>query len=407
MGTLKNQEKLISADVSMPLEQAEGEGYKKLPNLELAQALFTLLAPHSSNEEKDLAKTLLDKEITENNMAPFYQRVCEDLKWSIDENRFKAMEKQNKKKLTELTEKIKDAEENLGETEVRDAYLEKAEFFVLIGDKENSLSMLRQSYEKTTTLGHKLDNVFLQIRVGFFFLDNDIITRNIEKANNLIEEGGDWDRRNRLKVYKGYYALTTREYKTAAQNFLDSIATFTSYELMTYKKLVEYTVLTSIISLKRADLGNKVIKGAEILECLHQLPLLSKYLHSLYECQYCDFFQSLCDIEKVLRSDRLLSRHVVYYIRQMRIIAYAQLLESYRSLTLQYMADAFGVSVKFIDKELSRFIAAGKLNCKIDKVGGIVETNRPDSKNYQYQAVIKQGDALLNRIQKLSRVINL
>eukprot|EP00497_Spongosphaera_streptacantha_P001922 TRINITY_DN2496_c0_g1_i1.p1 TRINITY_DN2496_c0_g1~~TRINITY_DN2496_c0_g1_i1.p1 ORF type:complete len:61 (-),score=10.98 TRINITY_DN2496_c0_g1_i1:105-287(-) len=59
----------------MPLEQAEGEGYKKLPNLELAQALFTLLAPHSSNEEKDLAKTLLDKEITENNMAPFYQRV--------------------------------------------------------------------------------------------------------------------------------------------------------------------------------------------------------------------------------------------------------------------------------------------------------------------------------------------
>lgn len=40
----------------------------------------------------------------------------------------------------------------------------------------------------------------------------------------------------------------------------------------------------------------------------------------------------------------------------------------------------------FIDyRELSRFIAAGRLNCKIDKVGGIVETNRPDSKNYQYQ----------------------
>jgi len=36
-------------------------------------------------------------------------------------------------------------------------------------------------------------------------------------------------------------------------------------------------------------------------------------------------------------------------------------------------------------RELSRFIAAGRLHCKIDKVGGIVETNRPDSKNYQYQ----------------------
>jgi len=391
----------------MPIELAEGEGQKKLPNLDLAQALFTLLAPHSNNEEKDGAKEFLDKEITENNMAPFYRRVCEDLKCPIDKDKFSTMEKQNTIKLEELDEKIKDAEENLGETEVRDAYLEKAEFFVLIGDKEKSLSVLRQSYEKTSTLGHKLDNIFLQIRVGFFYLDNDIIIRNIEKANTLIEEGGDWDRRNRLKVYKGYYALTTREYKTAAQNFSESIATFTSYELMTYKKLVEYTVLTSVISLKRAELGTKVLKGAEILECLHQLPLLSQYLHSLYDCQYRKFFQCLCDIEKMLRSDRLLSRHLVYYIRQMRIIAYAQLLESYRSLTLQYMADAFGVSVQFIDKELSRFIAAGKLNCKIDKVRGIVETNRPDSKNYQYQAVIKQGDALLNRIQKLSRVINL
>lgn len=58
-------------------------------------------------------------------------------------------------------------------------------------------------------------------------------------------------------------------------------------------------------------------------------------------------------------------------------------------------------------RELSRYIAAGRLHCKIDKVGGIVETNRPDSKNWQYQAVIKHGDILLNRVQKLSRVINI
>lgn len=391
----------------MPLEQAEGEGLKKIPNLELAQAVFTVQATHTSTQAKDEAKQLLEQQITEHNMAPFYKRVCESLKWSLDEGKLKSMEEENKNKLQELDDKIKDAEENLGETEIRDAYLDRAEYSVIIGDKENSQTQLRQAFEKTSTLGHKLDNIFLQIRVGLFFLDNDIITRNIEKATSLIEEGGDWDRRNRLKVYKGYYALTTRDFKSAATNFLESISTFTSYELMTYKKLVEYTILTSIISLKRAELGKKVIKGAEILECLHQMPSLKKYLHSLYECQYGEFFKSLSEIEQILLSDRMLSRHGIYYIRQMRVMAYSQLLESYRSLTLQYMADAFAVSVNFIDKELSRFIAAGKLNCKIDKVGGIVETNRPDSKNYQYQAVIKQGDALLNRIQKLSRVINL
>jgi 26S proteasome regulatory subunit N7 len=55
--------------------------------------------------------------------------------------------------------------------------------------------------------------------------------------------------------------------------------------------------------------------------------------------------------------------------------------------------------------DLSKYIAAGRVNAVIDKVGGIVETNRPDSKNAQYQNVIKQGDILLNRIQKLGRVV--
>ena len=47
-------------------------------------------------------------------MAPFYKRVCESLKWPLDEAKLKAMEEANTKKLTELDEKIKDAEENLG-----------------------------------------------------------------------------------------------------------------------------------------------------------------------------------------------------------------------------------------------------------------------------------------------------
>jgi 26S proteasome regulatory subunit N7 len=223
----------------------------------------------------------------------------------------------------------------------------------------------------------------------------------------LIEEGGDWDRRNRLKVYAGYYALITRDFKLATEKFLDSIATFTCYELMSYTKFVNYTVLTAMITLKRADIGTKVVQGSEILENLHQLPETSKYLHSLYECQYLDFFKSLAQIEGILQRDRALAVHASYYIREMKIRAYAQLLESYRALTLKYMADAFGVTEEYIDRDLSRFISAGRLNCKIDKVCGVVETNRPDNKNYQYQSVIKQGDLLLNRIQKLSRVINL
>ena len=55
-------------------------------------------------------------------------------------------------------------------------------------------------------------------------------------------------------------------------------------------------------------------------------------------------------VEQMLKHDRYLSPHYRYYAREMRILAYKQLLESYSSLTLEYMSKAFGVSVSFIDQ---------------------------------------------------------
>lgn len=40
------------------------------------------------------------------------------------------------------------------------------------------------------------------------------------------------------------------------------------------------------------------------------------------------------------------------------------------------MAQSFGVSVDFIDHELAGFIVSNRLTAKIDKVAGVVETNR-------------------------------
>lgn len=51
-----------------------------------------------------------------------------------------------------------------------------------------------------------------------------------------------------------------------------------------------------------------------------------------------------------MKKDWLFAPHYRNYVREMRIQAYSQLLESYRSLTLGYMAEAFGVSTEFIDQ---------------------------------------------------------
>ncbi|XP_022645795.1 26S proteasome non-ATPase regulatory subunit 6-like [Varroa jacobsoni] len=388
----------------MPAENLQDESLEKNPNLDLAQWKYSLQYHEPANQK--LKQDLLDA-INKDDMAPFYEQCCRDLGWPVENKLMDKLKQANKAQLEKLDGAIADAEKNLGEMEVREANLRKAEYLSRIGDKEATLTQFRKTFEKSVSVGHKLDLLFHQIRVGLFYLDHDLVTRNIDKAKALIEEGGDWDRRNRLKVYQAFYSLAIRDFKTAASLFLDTVSTFTCYELMDYKQFVTYTVLSTILALGRTQLREKVIRGSEILEVLHGLPDIKEYLFSLYQCQYATFFRRLAMVEGMMKRDRVLSAHYRFYAREMRILAYTQLLESYRSLTLQYMAQAFGVSVNFVDQELARFIAAGRLHCKIDKVNGIVETNRPDSKNYQYQATIKHGDVLLNRIQKLSRVINI
>jgi len=69
------------------------------------------------------------------------------------------------------------------------------------------------------------------------------------------------------------------------------------------------------------------------------------------------------------------------------------------------MADKFQVSLSFLDKELAHFVAQHRLNANIDSVHQIVHTNRPDANSAHYQSIIKQGDLLLNQIQKLARCV--
>lgn len=384
----------------------EGEG-RQTQHLILAKNISLL----TNSDVDDLQKVRLRDEVynvvVSNDMAPLYQTLVAKCILTLDPKVLNSMRDRIDEELKKLDEKIADAEENLGESEVREAHLAKSLFYIRIGDKDKALEQLKVTESKTVAVGQKMDLGFYTLQMGFFDMDFDLISKSIDRAKNLFEEGGDWERKNRLKVYEGLFCMSTRNFKKAANLFLDSISTFTTYELFPYDTFIFYTVLTSIITLDRVSLKQKVVDAPEILTVIGKIPYLSEFLNSLYDCQYKAFFSAFSGIMEHIKLDRYLHPHFRYYMREVRTVVYSQFLESYKSVTIEAMSNAFGVSEDFIDMELSRFIAAGKLHCKIDKVAGVLETNRPDAKNALYQATIKQGDFLLNRIQKLSRVIDL
>lgn len=237
----------------MPVEDLSDEGLPKVPNLDLAQMKFLItLQPN----DKALKEKLLD-EIKTNQMTPFYAECVKDGQLSQDEPLFQKMRQANDEKIKELDAKIEENEKAFGDSEIRESYLAKAQYLCSIGDREQALTWLRKTFEKTVTLGHRLDLIFYQLRLGLFYLDQDLVERNLEKAKTLVDEGGDWDRRNRMKVYQGLRAMSIRDFKSAAELFLETVATFTSYELMDYQKFVTYTVLCCSLALERPKLREK------------------------------------------------------------------------------------------------------------------------------------------------------
>ncbi|KAG5234216.1 26S proteasome non-ATPase regulatory [Salix suchowensis] len=358
------------------MENQEGT---QQPHLVLANKLFLL----THHDVQDIEKVHLKEEvltaIKTDDMVPLYETLMAESLLEKDQSLLDSMRAKNEDELKKLDEKIADAEENLGESEVREAHLAKSLFYIRIGDKDKALEQLKVTEGKTVAVGQRMDLVFYTLQLGFFYMDFDLISKSIDKAN----KGGDWERKNRLKVYEGLYCMSTRNFKKAADLFLDSISTFTTYELFPYDTFIFYTVLTSIISLDRVSLKQKVVDAPEILTVIGKIPHLSEFLNSLYDCQYKSFFSAFAGLTEQIKLDRYLHPHFRYYMREVRTVVYSQFLESYKSVTIEAMARLLG--------ELSRFIAAGKLHCKIDKVAGVLETNRPDAKNALYQATIKQG----------------
>ncbi|KAF2463105.1 26S proteasome regulatory subunit RPN7 [Lindgomyces ingoldianus] len=474
--------------------------FAKYPDLQLSQHIFQLTNPSSSKTAKQASLKSVQDAISEHKMAPLYRHLAHPVEGVLnapgegtaqpptshrrpsssaatllatrnptlevslpwDEKLYESLKAENEKELEAIQKEEDEAAEKAGETEVQAARGKRAEYYTRIGDKEKAIASFEAVFEKTGILGTKIDLVLAIIRIGLFFGDKVLVKKTVERASALVESGGDWDRRNRLKAYHGLHLLTVRSHAQAAPLLLDSLSTFTSYELCNYSSLVIYAILAGSVALKRVDFKSKVVDAPEIkaivgnpedklsaitgqtsagpaagdeemadasastaapvaapvnlttlgvqqdAEVSIDFAPLAKLVKSLYEGDYKNFFRALGEVEvSFLSQDRYLHEHRGWYVREMRLRGYQQLLQSYRVVGLTSMAHDFGVTVDFLDRDLAKFIAADRIPCTIDRVKGIIETNRPDDKNKQYADVVKQGDQLITKLQKYGQAVRL
>ncbi|CUA68397.1 26S proteasome non-ATPase regulatory subunit 6 [Rhizoctonia solani] len=245
-------------------------------------------------------------------MAPYARLLAID--GLVDEATIARLEAKNKEELEKLDARLKEAEETEGETEISDALRARASYLTRIGDKDQAVAAQKLALEKTPGLGTRIDIALTLVRIGMFFGDRELINENIAKAESLVDQGGDWDRRNRLKVYRGVQLLSVRQFKRASELLIDSLSTFTASELVDYNQFVVYCIVCGTLVLSRPELKKRILSSPEVNQVMPELTDIADYASSLYECQYAKFFQALANLEQThLLPSRLLNLHARFY----------------------------------------------------------------------------------------------
>ncbi|KAJ1609344.1 60S ribosomal protein L37 [Cryptosporidium canis] len=392
---------------TVDLHMSPEELLQTVPDLQLSENIFLLGSNYCKLEEIDSLRGKVCSYIEKNSMAPLLKFLSEDIKLiNEDKECLSKLMENNNSELNTINEKIKDAEDNYGDLEVRNCHYNKLVFFSKIGSKENCLNELEFAIEKTVG-GIKLELLFLGIRIGLFWNDLNIVSMFIKKTENALKITSDWERKNRFKVYHAMFHLLTRNFSAASELFLDSLTTFTAVELISFDRLIFYTVISSIISINRTTIKSRLLSSPDILKIALQPEnkFLLEFVESFYNGSYRMFFERLINIIYILQRDCYLSRHHKYYLRTVRMKAYMQYLEPYESVSIQNMAESFGISQRFLEKDIVTFISSSKISCTIDKVKQVIICSRKEDKMDHYSQLLQKGDILLNRLQRLSRII--
>lgn len=102
--------------------------------------------------------------------------------------------------LQKLEDQIKNAEENYGDTEVREAIMNKADFFAKHEEDDKAIKTYLQAYEKSVGVSKRLEVYSILLRIYFKKNNLEEIKNYITRSKQLLEEGGDWENKNKLKV---------------------------------------------------------------------------------------------------------------------------------------------------------------------------------------------------------------
>ena len=163
----------------------------KHPLIELAEKRWLLQRPDTliPSTRKQTLIAEIKSSLTENHMLPYYHYLHSLVpSFSVDDALLSEWATHNDKAIADLDAKIEEAKDTGGDTEYRDALLNKANYYAQIGDREKAIAGFEETYGKTIGASSQIDVAMALLRLGYAFDDLRTQKKYITRLKELIEK---------------------------------------------------------------------------------------------------------------------------------------------------------------------------------------------------------------------------
>eukprot|EP00461_Guttulinopsis_vulgaris_P001191 UN01191 len=344
--------------------------------------------------------------VEKNNIPSMYKTLFNNTTTpAFDQEKFDKMNTTIADKLTTFETTIKEHEESGSEQDGLDQELERIIYLcdVLYTDYDKIDGFVKDLLKKTSSSNTRI-TIYFALAKYFLSLRNFAqYAAQVEILSPLVNKDGDWDARNRFNIYQGLNHLFQNNFTGAAESFINSIQTYSSTDLLALDPAMTIAALLAVIRSPRKDFITKIVDSPEIIQSLLSAPIANQFIQTIYKCQYKEFYQLLPQLYNILSISPYFGHLAATYIKEARCVAYKQFLYSFQYVKIEAFAQKFGVSVEFIEDDVSYLIANGKLNCKINAIDNIIEVVQINDKMKQFNALVDTADKIVSRVNRLTQ----
>ncbi|KAJ3442630.1 cop9 signalosome complex subunit [Anaeramoeba flamelloides] len=369
------------------------EGYQGHTRME--RLLF--IAQRSEIHQQKALKMFLEEVKKTRNIQKYrkivekYSDVLQDEK-NLDQKWIDKTLKDSANTYDSLESNLKKAKENVNQEGIREGNLQLGHFYFDKGDLKSALKYYSRAKEATNDSIEIVNCCLAAIKTAMEGKSYSHISSYLNAAQKQSEDL-EISTNGILKTINGLLQLTSREFKTAAHQFIHAPGknTFEYPEIFTSLDIGIYGGFLSLATFNRRELKRNILDNEYFKNYLELVPEMRDIIYNFYESNYAAFVEGLEKIKPQLLLDQYLSSHVERLYIRIREKAIVQYFSPYLTVDMKKMAKDFGTSLELIEIEISNLIAEDKLAGKIDQKNKILHGTRINKRSQTFQEVLNFG----------------